>query len=707
MLCLLACVICATLVLFADSDTLSSRQSGILYAMYTNVALMIILACVVCRDFIRLWSSSKSKGSILQIKLMTIFSLLAVVPSLLMIFFSTIFFHKGIESWFNARNNAVLQESLKVAESYLDENKKNITDDGLGVARAIEISIASFLPSQLDNEEIIANSIGELMDDLFNMKNISCGILFDAQDHIIARSKYSLSLNFALVTASDMNEAMINGVKIIDYTQENKIFALLRVNFPLREPIFLLIEKQIDEKISGYVKKTKSAYSDYHELAEYRTNLEVAFILIFVILGILLLLAAISSAINFAGQLIVPISNLVDSAQKIRDGNLRARVENPHSIRELDVLSYTFNEMASKIQEQQMTLQDTNGKLDQQIQFITNVLAGVSSGVISLNEKFRINTFNEPAQSNIGTEIKHGMLIFDIFPNAAQSFEKLSDSDMVEEQIDFIRGIEHCKFVVKITKLKSSSNISGYIITFDDITNLISAQRKAAWSDVARRVAHEIKNPLTPIQLAAERLFRKYSKQISSDFDTFKKLTDTIVKQVGDIKRLIDEFSFFARLPEPVLKKCSLSEIIKPSVFFMQNAYQEIAFEISENNFDDSIMCDDRLIHQAVVNIMQNAVNAMKSENDAEKTYKITIKLENRSDYIDLIIDDDGPGLPKVEANVLTEPYFTLTPKGTGLGLAIVKKVMQDHGGNITLTNNDQHGARVILSFPVLEKESQ
>lgn len=696
---LFGCAICVTMIMFTRSGEISANQSNVLWAVYTNAALMAILVCLVYKDFLRLWKSRRSHGSILQMKLIATFSALAVVPSFVMVFFSAIFFHKGIESWFNDRNNAVLRESLNVAEAYLNEHTKIIKDDGLGLARAIEINIASLTPSQLANDDIVSNTISELMDDLFAMKNIDGGILFGRDDKIVARSKYSLSLNFALISSNDFNEALISGVKVINCYPENKIMALLRVSVVTKSPYFLLIERQIDEGISGYVKKTKSAYSDYHELAEYRTRLEIAFILMFVILGILLLLLAISAAIKVSGQLIGPISNLVDTAEKIRDGNLTVRAESNKFVKELTLLTNTFNDMIAQVQVQQTKLKATNAELDKQFQFIQNVLSGVSSGVISLNNRLRINTFNEKAEEILNKKLSDGMLFFDIFPKTADIFEKLEILDSVEDQIEFVRGLEHRTFLVKLATLKEENKPFGYIVTFDDVTNLISAQRKAAWADVARRVAHEIKNPLTPIQLAAERLFRKYAKQITDDSETFKKLTDTIVKQVGDIRRLTDEFSFFARLPEPKLKKCILADITKQAVFFIQNTYQDIDIQLQKDVENTAIIGDERLIHQAIMNVLQNAINAMKTAKNEEN--KIVVNYGFTDDFVDLYIDDNGPGLPKSERNMLTEPYFTLMPKGTGLGLAIVKKIVQDHNGRITLGDNEMSGARIILSFPI------
>ncbi len=700
-LCILFLSICTTLALFAQTDTFLTKQSSVLYALYTNAVLMAVLLFLVVQDFRKTWSTKKSNGSIFHVKVIIIFSSFAVIPSLLMIFFSAIFFHKGIESWFTARNNAVLEQSLKVAESYLNEHKKVIRDDGFGIARAIEVTMASLTPSQLQDSEVFFSIASELIDELCDVRNIRRAILYDEQRNILARSRYSFSLNFADISNENIQAAYENGTEIIDLYAENKIFALVRLNILDMQTLFLLIEKDIDEHISGFVKGTQSAYNDYKELSEYRVSLEVAFILIFILLGLLLLISAIFAALHFASQFITPITALVDTAEQIKDGNLNIRAKRVNAIKELSVFINTFNDMVSKIQAQQIALEETNEKLDRQIQFVSRVLKGISSGVVGLNERLRINIFNEHAEQQIGQQLKYGTLIFDIFPDINVLFEKLVSCDIVDGQIEYIRGVEHRDLVIKISLLKKGDTASGYIVTFDDVTDLISAQRKAAWADVARRVAHEIKNPLTPIQLAAERISRKYSKQIIDDHSTFDKLINTITKQVGDIRRLADEFSFFARLPEPVLRKCDLFEIAKQAVFFMQNAYQDISVLLVESTVDTKMIGDERLIHQATINIIQNAVNAIKSENQPDKKGQITVSCESNDDFLVLKINDNGPGLPKVDRNVLTEPYFTLLPKGTGLGLAIVKKIVQDHNGDILLEDSSNGGACIKLLFPI------
>lgn len=676
-------------------------QKNIFKVLYADIILLIFVAYFFSKKIYGLWQNRKSKGSQVQIKLIYIFTLISVIPSLFMIVFAGIFFHKGIDSWFNSRNEAVLIEASNVAEAYMKENIDVAKDDALGVARVIELTVMSESPSKISDRDYLRQVIESTMNEFFLLKNINAGIVTNARREILAISEKGISLGFIPILDKTFQDCLHSG-GIIQIKSDDVTDVLLLVNLkiPFHDDAFLLFQKKIDEKIINHVNKTKLAYADYNDLKMDRFNLEVIFIIIFLIISFLLVLVAINFAIILSAQLIYPISNLIDSAEKIKNGdlNVRAKYIN-NSATELKLLSRTFNSMVSKVQSQQVRLENTNAQLDEKIQFISVVLSGVSSGVIGLDKNYEINLYNDVAILKIGKKLKKEVSIFDIFPQIEEYKQKLNKHLQVELQLDYIAELKHFIFVIKVVPILFRDNVS-YIITVDDITNLTNAQRQAAWSDVARRVAHEIKNPLTPIQLAAERISRKYSGQIVSEKETFDKLINSIIKQVGDIKRLTDEFSFFARLPEPVFKKSNLFEILKQAVFFMQNAYQDINFKLTSTESLEKfeILVDERLIHQVFVNVLQNAVNAMKSQ-QITKEWVIDVKTTCDDNSIRVIFNDNGPGLPKANREKLTDPYFTLMPKGTGLGLAIVKKVMQDHDGKIIFEDGYLGGAMVTLYF--------
>lgn len=708
-----------TFMSMGKTEFASLNHKSILRILYADIALLIMIVYVFSDRIHILWKDRKRKGFQLQKKLVYIFSLISIIPSFFMIIFAGIFFHKGVDSWFNNRNEAVLVEASNVAEAYKNENIEIAKDDAIGVARAIEVAISSAAPTKVSDKAYIKEFVEDMMEDWFAVKNIHSGIVFNSQREILAVSRSGLALGFIpLMDDSFRKSSEVEALPINADNQEDILF-LVNIKIPLHGDAYLLINKKVDNKIIEHVEKTKAAYAEYNELKSERLNFEILFIIVFLIFAVLLVLTSINFAIKFSSHLMNPIFNLIDSAENIKDGDLSVRAESDScDPTELKILIKTFNAMVSRVQTQQIKLKIANSQLDEKIQFISGVLSGVSSGVIGLDKNYRVNIYNDIAKNKIGRKLTDNALIFDIFPQISQHIDKLNTLENIELQLDFSAELKHFLFSIKVVPIRVY-DILSYIITIDDITNLVNAQRQAAWSDVARRVAHEIKNPLTPIQLAAERLSRKYSGQISDAKETFDKLINSIIKQVGDIKRLIDEFSFFARLPEPVLKKSNILEILKQAVFFIQNAYPDVTINVTPKNEtqDFNMNIDERLIHQVFINVLQNAVNAIKSK-EIENSPLIVVSAKVTADssknqilsqyqedegicrIVDIEFEDNGPGFPESGREKLTDPYFTLMPKGTGLGLAIVKKIVQDHGGKIMFDDGAFGGAKVTLSFP-------
>lgn len=708
-----------TLMSMGKTEFASLNHKSILRILYADIALLVMIAYVFSDRIHSLWKDRKRKGFQLQKKLVYIFSLISIIPSFFMIIFAGIFFHKGVDSWFNSRNEAVLIEASNVAEAYRNENIEIAKDDAIGVARAIEVAISSAAPTKVGDKAYVKDFVEDIMEDWFTVKNIHSGILFNPQREILAVSRGGLSLGFIPIMDDSFRKCSEVEALPINTDDQGDILFLVNIKIPLHGDAYLLIRKKVDNKIIEHVEKTKTAYAEYNELKSERLNFEVLFIIVFLIFAFLLVLTAINFAIKFSSHLMNPIFNLIDSAENIKEGDLNVRAESGfEDPTELKILIKTFNAMVSQVQIQQIKLKIANSQLDEKIQFISGVLGGVSSGVIGLDKNYRVNIYNDVAKDKIGKKLTNNVLIFDIFPQISQHIDKLNTLEKLELQLDFSAELKHFLFSIKVVPIRVY-DILSYIITIDDITNLVNAQRQAAWADVARRVAHEIKNPLTPIQLAAERLSRKYSDQISDAKETFDKLINSIIKQVGDIKRLIDEFNFFARLPEPIFKNSNIFEILKQAVFFIQNAYPDVTININTKNISDdfNMSIDERLIHQVFINILQNAVNAIKSreiENSPlivvsarvtmlQSNNKVVIAgREDESTCRKVIIEfeDNGPGLPENDREKLTDPYFTLMPKGTGLGLAIVKKIVQDHSGKIFFNDGSLGGAKVTLSFP-------
>jgi two-component system nitrogen regulation sensor histidine kinase NtrY len=454
------------------------------------------------------------------------------------------------------------------------------------------------------------------------------------------------------------------------------------------------------------VQATQRTVSTYQKLEGRRSDLQTAFVMIFIMVALLLLLAAVLFGLMLATQLARPISRLVEAAEKVRSGDLTARVEEGPQNDEVGTLSRAFNRMTTQLEEQRAELVEANRQLDMRRRFTEAVLSGVSAGVIGLDRNGRINLPNRSATQLLGIAFDRmiGAELTEVVPEMAALVRKVRrrPDRSVESQITVFAGGRPRTLLVRIAAEKVEGEVQGFVVTFDDVTELLSAQRKAAWADVARRIAHEIKNPLTPIQLSAERLKRKYLREIKSDPETFTICTDTIVRQVGDIGRMVDEFSSFARMPAPVMEEGDLADLCRRAVFLQRNAHPKIDFVSEIPDHQILIHCDVRQIGQALTNLLQNAAEAVTGSDRAPKGKshgRIILRIVKDGERTVVEIEDNGPGFPPHLRERLTEPYVTTRAKGTGLGLAIVKKIMEDHGGDLILADREGGGAIVRLVF--------
>jgi two-component system nitrogen regulation sensor histidine kinase NtrY len=462
------------------------------------------------------------------------------------------------------------------------------------------------------------------------------------------------------------------------------------------------------------VRGTEDAARLYHKLERDRSSLQITSGVIYAVLALLMLLGAVWYAIISASKLVKPVTRLASAAQKIGDGNMSARVKVGSRNDELTALSRTFNVMASQLQSQQAALIAANRDLNDRSRLTGLILSGVSAGVIGVTESGIVDFANRSASTLVGQDLEQGIgqPIAELIPEMAEllTHAQHRSSGTADGQISLNRNGATSTFHVRVVSERGEDDHMRLVITFDDVTELLSAQRKAAWSDIARRIAHEIKNPLTPIQLSAERLKRKYLKQISDDPDTFTVCTDTIIRQVGDIGRMVDEFSAFARMPAPVLNAESPVALAKELVFLQQSAHPGIEYSLDLPEIPVTIQCDSSQFNRALTNLLQNAADAIEGRMEEERTVDrdealtpghIHLWIRRESDALLLSVADNGKGLPKEGRERLTEPYVTTRSKGTGLGLAIVKKIMEDHGGRLSLADRPGGGAVVTLSFPL------
>ncbi|MGZ5912654.1 MAG: ATP-binding protein, partial [Reyranella sp.] len=469
------------------------------------------------------------------------------------------------------------------------------------------------------------------------------------------------------------------------------------------EPLFLVTGHAVDLKVVDYIKSIELAGSFYSQIEQAMQRSQLIIFLVCGAIASLMLLAAVWLAILFASRLTEPIGGLMLAAERVRGGDLTARVEEGPPDDELGQLARSFNRMASQIEQQRGELVDANTELDTRRRLTDAVLAGVSAGVLSVDEAGTVTRSNRSALELLALP-EDGVLgrpLISVMPELAPLVEQAAERPdrVTQGQVEILqRGTRR----ILLVRISAASN-AGAVVTFDDVTDLMSAQRMAAWGDVARRIAHEIKNPLTPIQLSAERLKRRYLKQIKEDPETFSICTDTIIRQVGDIGRMVDEFSSFARMPRPTVKPEDAKELCQQALFLQRNGNPEIRYISTLPDHPVPLICDRRQIAQVLTNILKNSAEAIEGREaragQALPPGEITLALRDDDATVRIVVEDNGKGLPKEGRERLTEPYMTTRSKGTGLGLAIVKKIMEDHGGNLVLDDREGGGARISLVF--------
>jgi two-component system nitrogen regulation sensor histidine kinase NtrY len=514
-------------------------------------------------------------------------------------------------------------------------------------------------------------------------------------------------------SAAKKGEAVLFTVDSVD-----QVRALVKL--PSLNDVYLYVARPVDSKVLDHLAQTREAVSEYKSLEQRRMTFQVTFALIYIAVSLVTLLAAVWLGLWASNRIIDPIGKLVDASERISAGDLTARVEPGETGDELDMLSNAFNRMTTQLESQRNELINANHQFDQRRQFTEAVLSGVSAGVFGLDNEGIINHANRAAlrffDQTEGDMLGHDIAV--IVPEMAELFrEAQSHSERRARAQIVIHGQDDSgerTLNIRVTREVTDSGVGGFVLTFDDITELVSAQRTSAWADVARRIAHEIKNPLTPIQLSAERLRRKYSKEILSDPEVFLQCTETIIRQVGDIGRMVDEFSSFARMPEAVIKSIELNEIVRQASFLQRIGHPEIEYVLDLPLTSVWLEADGRLLSQALTNLLKNAAEAIRGhdeEGEHQRSAKdgelgrILVRMTEEPEFIIIEVRDTGCGLPQANRIRLTEPYMTTRSKGTGLGLAIVNKVMEDHGGTLELEDAPEMddwdgGALVRLTFP-------
>ncbi len=694
----------ATFAVLSGGTPLGPTSPGqVVGIVLANLVVLLLLAASVIARFVRMWAERRegSAGSRLHVRLVLLFGVVAVGPSILVAGFAAVFFNLGIQAWFSDRVRDTLEASLVASRAYLEEHRNTIRADILAIANDLNRAAPVLLP---DNGLAFAR----LLATHTAIRGLTESLVVEPTlGQVVASAGLTTGSVIDAPPSWALEQARAGEVVVLPGEGgEGRVRAMVQLNIP--PGLLLVISRPVDPGVLEHMRKTELAFQEYDRLDRNRGDLQITFVVIFAIATLLVLLGAVLLGLLIANRIARPISRLITAAERVRTGDLSTRVHEGKADDEVASLSRAFNRMTSQLSAQRSELMEAYRQIDERRRFTETVLSGVTAGVIGLDAEGRVNLPNRSASGLLGVDLDAaiGLPLAGVAPEFAPLIEAARAQPERAHTDEIRSGPPSARrtLIARLGAEMQGGRVEGYVLTFDDITELLSAQRKAAWADVARRIAHEIKNPLTPIQLSAERLKRRYLKQIQDDPDTFRQCTDTIVRQVGDIGRMVDEFSAFARMPQPVIRSEDVNQLLREALVLQRDAHPEIDYVTRFADPAPRVPCDRRLIGQALTNLLQNAADAVAMR-ATEGACRIEAAIDATADHVTITVTDDGVGLPTEEdRDRLTEPYVTHKPKGTGLGLAIVKKIMEDHGGRLVLEDReDGPGARVTLILPVRE----
>jgi two-component system, NtrC family, nitrogen regulation sensor histidine kinase NtrY len=668
-------------------DTLLPTIQVSVLLMATLVPAMALLVLIGRRVALRHAAGSTAR---LHVRLVFFFSMVAALPTLLVAGFAAFLFQTGVDFWFSDDSRGLMENATALAQNYYDANQREVQQETLAMAsdmrfilERVEITdgdFPDFYALQAQGRKISESAILQRMPD---------GSLRTAA--ILNLTEDNSPLDFSAEALPRLEQ----GEFVVVAGSPERIEALSAIDPD--SGIFLYNARTTEESMFNSWSRAQSIVSAYDRLTGSARMLQLRFNIALVAVSLLLVGLAIWFALRFADRQVKPLTDLVGAARKVGQGNFGLRLEGRTGADEIGLLNRAFNRMTAQLDKQTQALVSANRQIDDRRAFTEAVLESVTAGVISVDADARVTLMNSSAQTLLAPEGEASMI--------GEALEALSPEllRMIAEGkeraiITHAKGTELLTLAVKV-----APGTSGHVITFEDITRQLLDQRQAAWSDVARRIAHEIKNPLTPIQLATERLKRRYRTQVEeSEQELFDDLTSTIVRQVGDLRRMVDEFSSFARLPKPVFRDEDALDLLRQSVFMQEVAHSGIAFSVASTALHDrEVHCDRHQFGQAMTNVLKNAVEAIEARaGEAKGAYagEIAVTIADAREAIVITIEDNGIGLP-ADRERLTEPYVTTREKGTGLGLAIVNKIVDEHGGDMSFASTSSGGTRVTLRF--------
>lgn len=668
-----------------------------------NGATILLLLAIIARE---VWQVVQARrrgraAARLHVQTVSLFSVIAVLPAVLVSIVANVTLDRGLDRLFSVRTRAVIENSLIVANAYVYEHAQLIRGDIIGMAN--DITRARPLYDQ-DRE-----SFRNLLTTSAASRNLPGAMLIDKNRTVLETAATGIQQNFLTPAPDFLSNVNEDEPQIGVFVEQNYVAAVIRLR--AYQDTFLYVARLLDPRVVAQLRQTQASVKEYAELESRRLGIQVAFALMFTVIALTVLMSSVLIGLNFANWLVAPIRRLMGAANLVSTGNLHVQVPVIRSEGDLAHLGETFNKMTQELRTQRDELVSASDVIDSRRRFIEAVLSSASAGIIGVDGSGKIAILNRSAEKLIGHPESEALdrPLSEIVPelNDLMQTARGSAQRLVQGEIEISRDKIERTLSVRVSSEQTGQSNESYIITLDDITDLVKAQRTSAWADVARRIAHEIKNPLTPIQLSAERLRRKFGKVITEDRVVFDQCTDTIVRQVDDIRRMVDEFSKFARMPKPVIEGEDVADAVRQTVFLMRVGSPDIDIEVDIKQEPMHANFDRRLISQGLTNIIKNATEAIGAVPAGEiERGHIDVVATREDDDIVIDVIDNGVGLPKESRARLLEPYVTTREKGTGLGLAIVGRVLEDHGGRIELNDASVlrpgvRGAWVRMRFAV------
>ena len=688
-----------TFVVLADFTPILPTHNVVVTLLAVNAGTVVLLLAVIIREVWQIVQARRTgrAAARLHVRIVGLFSIIAAAPAILVAIVASVTLDRGLDRLFSTRTRAAIENSLIVADAYLRDHAQIVRADIMVMATDIARAKPVFEPDNTQLQQYLTFQA--------SVRGLAAAIVIDKDLNVIARADLKVNQTFAMPPRDALPRIGETEPQLVLLPDTNYVAAVVKLHN--LDGYYLYLTRLLDPSVVPQLQATRASVTEYAAIESRRYGVQIAFALMYTVIALTVLLSAVWVGLDFATRLVAPIRRLIGAANVVSTGNLHVRVPVRQSEGDLAQLGETFNRMTQELRSQRDDIMRARDLIDSRRRFTEAVLAGASAGVIGVDGAGCVSILNRSAEKLIGRSETEalGKPLTEVFPELADFMAAAQSNARTQDQVTITRGGRERNLSVRMTSEQSADSDHGYVVTLDDITELVAAQRTSAWADIARRIAHEIKNPLTPIQLSAERIRRKYGKMIGEDRSVFDQCTDTIVRQVDDIRRMVDEFSRFARMPKPVIAAEDVADTVRQAVFLMRVGHAEIDIDADIAEDPMPARFDRRLISQALTNLIKNAGEAIAAVPSAELG-KGSIKVFAARVGDDIVIDivDNGIGLPKENRSRLLEPYVTTREKGTGLGLAIVGRIVEDHGGTIELRDAadkipGQRGAWVCVRF--------